>query len=363
MDRSARDQFNRTIPLGIFVIESTDMKQFELRSDTFTRPTDAMRKAMYEAEVGDDVYAEDKTVNRLQGMCSELTGKEASLFVPSGSMANLIALYVAGGRGNEVLMHEQAHTIHHEVGSAAAVAGCMPISVPGDRGIMKRSVMEPMIKKDDYDIAHTSMIEVENTHNFAGGTYWRREDLAEVRQFADDYNLKIHMDGARLFNAVTASGMSASEISAYTDSVTFCLSKGLGAPVGSMLCGSKEFVDKARVVRKMLGGGMRQAGILAAAGIYALENNIARLGEDHDNCLKLSRTLASLPGVSVDLSKVETNIVFAYTADGEAGAFNDKLAAKGIRAIASAHNEIRFVTSLEISKEEVGEVCGILKAL
>lgn len=345
------------------MIKSTDMKQYELRSDTFTRPTDAMRKAMYEAEVGDDVYAEDKTVNRLQDMCSELTGKEASLFVPSGSMANLIALYVAGGRGNEVLMHEQAHTIHHEVGGAAAVAGCMPISVPGERGIMKRSAMEPMIKKDDYDIAHTSMIEVENTHNFAGGIYWRKDDLAEVRAFADDYGLKIHMDGARLFNAVTASGMSAAEISSYTDSVTFCLSKGLGAPVGSMLCGTKEFIDRSRVVRKMLGGGMRQAGVLAAAGIHALENHVERLAEDHASCLKLSETLASLPGISVDLSKVETNIVFAYTADGMASSVNKKMAAKGIRAIASAHNEIRFVTSLEISAEEVDEVCGILKDL
>jgi len=339
------------------------MKQYELRSDTFTRPTGAMRKAMYEAEVGDDVYAEDKTVNRLQDMCSELTGKEASLFVPSGSMANLIALYVAGGRGNEVLMHQQAHTIHHEVGGAAAVAGCMPISVPGDRGIMKRSVMEPMIKKDDYDIAHTSLIEVENTHNFAGGTCWRKEDLAEVRRFADDYGLKIHMDGARLFNAVTATGMSAEEISSHTDSVTFCLSKGLGAPVGSMLCGTRDFIEKARVVRKMLGGGMRQAGVLAAAGIYALENNRKRLAEDHENCKMLAETLDSHTRFSADLSKVETNILFAYTADGQAGTVNEKLASAGVRAIATGHNEIRFVTSLEISAGEMCEVCTIIKEL
>jgi len=339
------------------------MKQYELRSDTFTRPTEAMRKAMYKAEVGDDVYAEDKTVNRLQDMSSELTGKEASLFVPSGSMANLIALYVAGGRGNEVLMHQQAHTIHHEVGGAAAVAGCMPISVPGERGIMKRSIMEPMIKKDDYDIAHTSMIEVENTHNFAGGTCWRKDSLHEVRSFADDYALKIHMDGARLFNAVTATGMSAAEISSYTDSVTFCLSKGLGAPVGSMLCGTREFIEKSRVVRKMLGGGMRQAGVLAAAGIFALENNVERLAEDHENSLKLAQTLGALPHFLVDLSKVETNIVFAYTAEGQASLVNEKMASVGVRAIATAHNEIRFVTSLEISSGEVDEVCEIIKKL
>lgn len=318
---------------------------------------------MYEAEVGDDVYAEDITINRLQDISSGMTGKEAAIYVPSGSMANLIALYISGGRGSEVLMHEQAHTIHHEVGGVAAVAGCMPISVPGDKGIMKRSVMEPMIKKDDYDIAHTRLIEVENTHNFAGGTFWRKEDLAEVRRFADDYSLGIHMDGARLFNAVAASEMSAADISSYADSVTFCLSKGLGAPVGSMLCGTKDFVEKARVIRKMLGGGMRQAGVLAAAGIYALENNVDRLAEDHLNCMKLAETLKSLDGFAVDLDKVETNIVFAYTAEGEASSINDKLAAKGIRAIATAHNEIRFVTSLEISSEEVDEVCLILRSL
>ena len=339
------------------------MKLYELRSDTFTKPTDAMRKAISNAEVGDDVYAEDKSINRLQDMSSELTGKESSLFVPSGTMANLIALYISGGRGNEVLMHEQAHTIHHEVGGAAAIAGCMPISVPGDKGILRRDAMEPMLKKDDYDIAHTSLIEIENTHNFAGGIYWREDNLNEVRSFADENNLKIHMDGARLFNAVTASGMSALQISSYTDSVTFCLSKGLGAPVGSILSGTRAFIERARVIRKMIGGGMRQAGILAAAGIFALENNVKRLHDDHNNCLKLAKTLNSLSWATVDLDKVETNIVFAYTAGGQAASINEKLASKGIRAIASASNEIRFVTSLMISSEEIDEVCKILKGL
>ena len=339
------------------------MKNYELRSDTFTKPAEAMRKAIYNAEVGDDVYAEDPSVNRLQDLSSEITGKEASLYVPSGSMANLIALYILGGRGNEVLMHEQAHTIHHEVGGAAAIAGCMPISVPGDRGIMKRSLMEPMVKKDDYDIAHTTLIEIENTHNFAGGTCWKKDDLKEVRSFADDNSLKIHMDGARLFNAVTATGMSAAEISSYTDSVTFCLSKGLGAPMGSMLCGDKEYIARAKVIRKMLGGGMRQAGVAAAAGIYALENNIFRLKEDHDNCRKLAETLNSLSWASVDLDKVETNIVFAYTEPGKAASINEKMAERGIRAIATASNEIRFVTSLMISAQEVDQVCEILKDL
>lgn len=339
------------------------MKNYELRSDTFTKPTENMRKAMYAAEVGDDVYAEDKTVNRLQDLSSELTGKEASLFVPSGTMANLISLYISGGRGNEVLMHEQAHTIHHEVGGAAAIAGCMPISVPGKKGIMTRAVMEPMIKKDEYDIAHTSLIEIENTHNFAGGTYWRKENLFEVRSFADDYKLKIHMDGARLFNAVTASGMSTAEISSYTDSVTFCLSKGLGAPVGSMLCGTREFIERARVIRKMIGGGMRQAGILASAGIYALENNIKRLENDHENCLKLAETLNTLSWATVDMEKVETNIVFAYTSPGQASSISEKLASKGIRVIATGSDEIRLVTSLMISSDEIDEVCIILKEL
>lgn len=339
------------------------MKQYELRSDTFTKPTDAMRKAIYRAEVGDDVYSEDMSINRLQDMSSEILGKEASLFVPSGTMANLISLYLLGGRGNEVLMHEQAHTLHHEVGGAAAIAGCMSISVPGEKGIMSRQAMEPLLKKDSYDIAHTSLIEIENTHNFAGGIYWREEQLKEVRDFADENKLKIHMDGARLFNAVTASGLSASKISSYTDSVTFCLSKGLGAPVGSILSGSGEFIERARVIRKMIGGGMRQAGILAAAGIYALEKNIQRLEDDHKNCLTLARTLDSLPWANVDLGKVETNIVFAYTAPGQAGAIREKLASIGILAVASAPDEIRFVTSLMISTEEIEEVCTILKSM
>ncbi len=339
------------------------MKQYELRSDTFTKPTEAMRKAISEAEVGDDVYSEDKSINRLQDMSSEITGKEASLFVPSGTMANLITLYILGGRGNEVLMHEQAHTIHHEVGGAAAIAGCMPISVPGEKGIMKRRVMEPRLKKDDYDIAHTSLIEIENTHNFAGGTYWREEDLKEVRSFADDYNLKIHMDGARLFNAVTASKMSALRISSYVDSVTFCLSKGLGSPVGSMLCGTRDFIDRSKVVRKMIGGGMRQAGVLAAGGIYALENNIDRLKIDHDNCLMLAETLNSLSLFKVDLSLVETNIVFAYTEEGKASEINERLKSKGIMAIATAHNEIRFVTNLMISSVDMEVICDILKEI
>lgn len=339
------------------------MNTYELRSDTFTKPTEPMRKAMYDAEVGDDVYGEDFTINRLQDLSSEITGKEASLFVPSGTMGNLISLYISGGRGNEVLMHEQAHTIHHEVGGAAAIAGCMPISVPGDRGIMTSSVMEPMIKKGDYDIAHTSLIEIENTHNFAGGLYWRENELADVRSFADKHSLLVHMDGARIFNAVEASGMSAEKISSYTDSVTFCLSKGLGAPVGSVLCGTKQFISQARVVRKMIGGGMRQAGVLAAAGIYALEKNITRLKDDHDNCRKLAEILDSLSWCTVDLSKVETNIVFAYTEAGKAQSINEKLKEKGILAIASAHNEIRFVTSLMISSKEIEEVCTILKNL
>lgn len=339
------------------------MKFYELRSDTFTKPTEAMRQIMAKAPVGDDVYGEDETVNKLQDLSARMTGKEASIYVPSGSMANLIAMYINGGRGNEVLMHEKAHTIHHEVAGAAAIAGCMPIWIPGEKGIMKRSAMEPMIKSEYYDIAHTSMICVENTHNFAGGTYWRESDLQELRTFADDFSLKVHMDGARLFNAVTASGLSAAKISSYTDSVTFCLSKGLGAPVGSMLCGTKEFIEQARVVRKMLGGGMRQAGIIAAAGIYALENHTERLQEDHENCLKLAETLNSVAWARVNMDDVESNIVFAYTEEGKAAEINGKLAAKGIQAIDTDHNEIRFVTSLEISSQEVEEVCDLLKQI
>ncbi len=208
------------------------MKTIELRSDTFTRPTEAMRKAMYDAEVGDDVYGEDPTVNRLEAMTAELCGAEAALFVSSGTMGNLIPLILLGGRGNEVILHEQAHILHHEVGGIAAVAGTVPIAAAGERGILKPETVAGHIKENAYDIAHTSLIAIENTHNFEGGTCWKPDDLAALSAYARSKNLPVHMDGARCFNACASTGMSLGEVFSHVDSANLCLSKGLGAPVG-----------------------------------------------------------------------------------------------------------------------------------
>ena len=245
------------------------MKTYDLRSDTITRPTGDMRKAMLRAEVGDDVYGEDPTINLLQETAAKITGKKAALFLPSGTMGNLIPLYVLCGRGNEVILHENSHIMHYELSSAAALAGVMPRPVPGERGVFTPKIIKPQVRPDIYYMARTALIEVENTHNKEGGTCWKEHELADIAKFAKKTGIPVHMDGARIFNAAVHTGIPVKRIASYADTVTFCLSKGLGAPVGSLLCGPTEFIAEARRVRKMLGGGMRQAGVIAAAGLYA----------------------------------------------------------------------------------------------
>jgi threonine aldolase len=335
----------------------------ELRSDTFTRPSQAMRQAMYDAEVGDDVYGEDPSINALEKMTAELCGAEASLFVSSGTMGNLIPLIILGGRGKEVILHENAHILHHEVGGIAAVAGTVPIAAAGKRGILSPADVAGKIKENDYDIAHTSLIAIENTHNFEGGTCWKKEDLASLADFARNKNLPIHMDGARCFNACAATGMSLAKVFSYVDSANFCLSKGLGAPVGSMIVGSKSLIEESRRWRKILGGGMRQAGIVAAAGLYALEHNRERLKEDHIHALELANSLNDCSWAKVDLSKVETNIVFFNTPGIDAKSIMEKLAEKGVRVITTAPEELRLVTSLEVSSEQVKDAGRIISEL
>ncbi len=341
------------------------MKIYDLRSDTVTKPSEEMRKAMYKAEVGDDVYDEDPTVNRLQDLASKITGKRSSLFVSTGSMANLIALYINGGRGNDVLMHDQAHSLHHELGAPSAIAGINPVGVPGERGILRSEILKDFVKSQNsaYYDAKTTMLVIENSHNFAGGTCYYRENLKDIQSFSSKYNLNSHMDGARVFNASIATGISLKEISSYTDTISFCLSKGLGAPVGAMLCGSKEFIQEAKKVRKFLGGGTRQAGIIAAAGIYALENNINRLIEDHINAKNLAKALMSKPWAKVDPSTIETNILFFETIGISAQKLEKKLARRGILCFATSENKIRFVTSLEVNKQDINSISGIINSL
>jgi len=339
------------------------MKTYDLRSDTVTRPSPGMRKAMAEAEVGDDVYGEDPTVNRLQEMAAEMTGKEAGLFVSSGSMGNLIPVYLNCGRGNEFLIDARGHSVGHELAGVTALAGSLPIMVQAPGGILTPALLEPWIQPDLYDHARSRMIVLENSHNAAGGTVYPLAALKDVRAFASAKKLTVHIDGARLFNAVTATGVDAQTICAQADTVTFCLSKGLGAPVGAMLCGDRALIAEARRVRKMLGGGMRQAGVIAAAGIYALQNNVKRLAEDHRNARTIARALAGTRWASVDPDHVPTNLLYFRTPGRSAPAMVKALAAEGILCYDTAPEEIRFATHLDISAEDTQSIAGIIERM
>jgi threonine aldolase len=339
------------------------MKTYDLRSDTVTRPGPEMRKAMAEAEVGDDVYGEDPTVNRLQDLAAEMTGKEAALFVSTGSMGNLIPIYLNCGRGNEFLIESHGHSVQHELAGVSALAGSLPIMVAAPRGILSPGLLEPWIQPDIYYCARTRMIVLEDSHNAAGGTVYPLSTLKEIRAFAAPRKLSVHIDGARLFNAVAATGASARSISANADTVTFCLSKGLGAPVGAMLCGERALIAEGRRVRKMLGGGMRQAGIIAAAGIYALTNNVLRLAEDHENAQVLARALAGTPWARVDPADIVTNILYFTTPGRSAEAVVNALQARGVLSLSTGPDQIRFVTHLDVSAGDAREIAGIVESL
>ena len=339
------------------------MKTYDLRSDTVTMPSPAMRKAMHDAEVGDDVYADDPSVNRLQQMAADLTGTEAALFVSSGSMGNLIPVYLNCGRGNEFLIDSRGHIVQHELASCTAIAGALPVTIPTRKGLLDVSLLEGRIQPDIYYCQHTRMVELENTHNAAGGTFYPLAALRDIAAFARRHRLAVHLDGARLFNASVASGASVRDISACADTVTFCLSKGLGCPVGAMLCGRTEFIAEARRVRKMLGGGMRQVGIIAAAGIYALQNNVERLAEDHENARLIAAALAGTSWAALDPEDVPTNIIYFDTPGRDAEAVVAALASAGIRCGASGPNTIRFVTHLDVSREDAKQVAAILGRL
>ncbi|MDY4889832.1 MAG: threonine aldolase family protein [Sphaerochaetaceae bacterium] len=334
---------------------------FELRSDTFTLPSEGMRKAMYRAEVGDDVYHEDPTVNRLEEIAAGLAGKKHALFVSSGSMGNLIGLFANCGRGNEVICASGAHIIHHEIGSIATIAQVVPIEIDAPRGILTPSLLEGKVKpRGVYDMSATTMVEVENT---IGGYPYTVAGLKAIRSFCDEHQLKIHMDGARLFNAALAEHVSAREFTALADDVTFCLSKGLGAPAGSILASDDdEFAFQAKRVRKMLGGGMRQIGFLAAAGIYALENNMERLADDHANAHAIAVALAQKPWAAINLDDVRTNIIMFDAV----GLSNDSLCAQlneaGILCLTDG-GKVRLVTNLNLHNDEVPKVIRIIDTL
>jgi len=346
--------------LGYHVI-SMPSELIDLRSDTVTRPTPAMRQAMAEAEVGDDVYAEDPTVNRLQDRAAEIFEREAALYFPSGSMANLTAIKIWTHHGSEVICEAQAHIYLYEMAGISAIAGCMPHTIPAPDGILTWDLIAPHIRPHIYYRAQTALIELENTHNMHGGTVFPPEIAADICQNAHDAGLRVHLDGARIFNASVALNRSVADITRPFDSVMFCLSKGLGAPVGSMLVGSRQFVDKARVTRKLLGGGMRQAGVLAAAGLVALEETPPLLYRDHENARHLAEGLAQIPGIGIDANKVVTNILI-FDVGGTGCSASDVCAALARRNVlcgATGEFTIRMVTHRDVDRAAIDRAVAI----
>ena len=331
-----------------------------LMSDTVTHPTEEMRKAMYDAEVGDDVQKMDPTVIKLQKLAAEIVGKEDSLFVPSGTMGNLIALMVHCRAGMEIYLEQTSHINLLEGGGVARVAGLMPFPIKGKYGIIDPADLRAAIRKEDVHCPKPGIIAIENTHNVGGGTIHPLGNLAEYRKIADEHNLKFHMDGARVFNAAVGLGVDVKEIVKYADSVMFCISKGLSSPVGSMLCGTKDFIKDALWARKMLGGGMRQAGVLAAAGIVSLNEMTSRLADDHKIARKLAEGLHGIPGITIDLEAVQTNIVFLRfdpSSSKNASYLGAELKEKyGVLCGVRNPGLIRMVTHRQISAENVNYV-------
>jgi threonine aldolase len=339
------------------------VKTIDLRSDTITLPSPEMREAMANAELGDDVFGEDPTVNRLQEMAARIMGTEAALLTTSGTQSNLVALLVHTQRGNEAIVGDQSHMVYYEAGGAWAVGGVGLRTVRNDeKGRLDLDQAERLIRPDDDHFPRTAMIAVENTHNRAGGTVLDEHDLAAVRRLADAYGLRVHMDGARIFNAAVALGVPVSRLAAYADSVAFSLSKGLGCPVGSVLCGTREFIREARRYRKMLGGGMRQAGVLAAAGIYALEKMVPRLREDHENARIAAEGLAAIPGVELS-PPPETNLVYFRVAGWEPRKFVRSMAEAGVLFFDEGGGRFRWVTHYGIEREDVEEAVARTRAV
>jgi len=330
----------------------------DIRSDTVTKPTDAMRKAMAEAKVGDDVYGDDPTVNKLERLGAEMLGKEAALFVPSGTFGNQLALFTWCPRGTEVLLGEECHIMQHEAGAASIIAGVQTRPIPAADGVLTNRALRERLRKRDLHMPPTSLICTENAHSL--GRSVPLSSMDAIRNIADEWKLPVHLDGARIFNAAVALGCEARDIASRADSVMFCLSKGLCAPVGSLLAGSKKFIKEARLKRKIMGGAMRQVGILAAAGIIALEGQTSRIGEDHKRAKKIARELVKIPGVIIKPRETEINMVFFAWPPAE-----DKKMAVKVVEIFKRHKiiinspekgQFRFVTHYWIGDSEINAI-------
>ena len=331
------------------------MRVVDLRSDTVTLPTEEMLEAIGTAEFGDDVYGEDPTVNRLEELAARKMGKEAALLVTSGTQANLVSVMSQTKRGDEIVLEAEAHLYYYEVGAFSALGGLVPRLVAGHMGVMTPQEIEAALRPPNIHFPPTSLVCIENTHNRAGGTVWSPSQMREVYDFAKTRGLNIHLDGARIFNAVVAQNTDVREFTRYVDSLMFCLSKGLSAPIGSLVVGSRELIDRARRIRKMLGGGMRQAGIIAAAGIIAIEKMVDRLKDDHENAKLLARGLSKIDGITLDFDRVQTNIVF-YDVNGLRLGANEwvaRIGELGVKAGAVDGRRVRMVTHRGIEKEDI----------
>jgi len=334
----------------------------DLRSDTVTKPTPAMRQAMAEAEVGDDVFAGDPTINRLQERVAELLGKEAAIYVPSGSMANQTSLRAHTQPGDEIIAHAESHIYHYEGGAPAALSGCSLKLLSGARGQFTADDVRAAIRPTDSHFPQSRLVVVENTQNRGGGSVWRIEEIAKIREVADGHGMSMHLDGARLLNACAAKGCRPTEYTKYFDTVSICFSKGLGAPVGSAVASTKEMIARVHRFRKMFGGGMRQAGIIAAGALYALEHHVDRLAEDHANAKRLAEAVAGFDGVSIDVATVETNIVYFDVDDatGTAKQLCDKLYHAGVWMLQIGPQRVRAVTHLDVSAADIVTAIEVL---
>ncbi len=339
------------------------MRFIDLRSDTVTIPTQAMKDAMYNAEVGDDVYGDDPTVKELEAYAAELVGKEASLFVPSGTFGNQLALLTHCRRGDEVILGDDSHIVAHEVGASAVIAGVQLRTLKSYKGAIDPAEVESKIRGVDIHFPSTALICLENAHSL--GTVIPLENMKSIYNIAKKHNLPVHLDGARVFNASASLKVDVKEITQYCDSVNLCLSKGLCAPVGSILAGNKEFIDKARKGRKLMGGGLRQAGFLAAAGLVALKDMTGRLLEDHENAKYLAIELSKLPGIKVNLEDVHINMVFfnACETNYNLEKLTQELYNRGIKINPAENGEFRFVTNYWVTREDIGFVINTLKEI
>ncbi len=334
----------------------------DFRSDTVTRPTPEMYEAMISAPLGDDVLADDPTVQALEAMAAKMTAHESALFVPSGTMGNQIAVATHTKPGEALIIEEEAHVLYYEVGASAVLNGVVSWTLPSENGVMDPSQIQKRILKPNLHNPGTALLCLENSHNRAGGAVIPIEMMREYRRIADLAGIKVHLDGARVFNAAIALGVPVSEITSQVDSVSFCLSKGLGAPVGSILCGATDFIERARIWRKRLGGGMRQIGLLAACGIYGLENNVDRLAVDHQRAKHLAQSISELPGLSVSVNKTVTNLVMVDT-ERPAAEWQTRLHERGLWCFPFTENRLRLVFHLDIDEEKTERAISTFRQL